>query len=92
MMNSNAGKISSMITVMWKLIGYTGVVLRASLEGILIPLHRGKGLQKDPSNSRPFKILSRIRKITEKAVSLEFDRAVTTDKAQFGFQAGIQIL
>lgn len=58
----------------------------------MVPLYKGKGDQAEPSNSIPLTILSHTRKITEKAVVIELDKAFTTDKAQFGFQEGIQII
>lgn len=33
-----------------------------------------------------------MRKLTEKSIVLEFGRQVSTDQAQFGFLAGVQVI
>lgn len=53
--------------------------------------YKGKGDQNVPANSLPLCILSRVRKLVEKAVVLDLDRKFETDKAQYVFQSGIQI-
>lgn len=80
-----------MLTEMWQTIGRTKIVPTDWLRGIVVPLFKGKGEQANPRNSRPLTILSHIRRVTEKAVVLELEKAITTDKSQFGFQAGLQV-
>lgn len=50
----------------------------------------------DPLSYRPlchtvYGLLSHARKIVEKAIVMELESLVTTDRTQFGFQEGIQI-
>lgn len=75
-------------------IGCTKIVPTDCLKGIVVPLFKGKGEQENPRNSPPppLTILSHIRKLTEKAVILELEKAMVTDKSQFAFQAVLQVL
>lgn len=91
MLKSNALKTASLLTYMWCTIGHTRIVPVDWLRRILFPLYKGKGEQANPQNSYPLTILSHVCKITEKAVVLELEKVVTTDKLQFGFQAGLQV-
>lgn len=88
----NAGKIAKLLTEVWCTIGHTIIILTDWLRGIIVPLYKGKGEQEHPKSYRPLTILSHIRKITEKAVILELEKVVETDRAQFGFQSGLPVL
>lgn len=86
---TNAGKTSELLTAMWRSVGRCTVVPKDWLKGITVPLFKGKGRKLDPENYRSLTIISHLRKLTEKAVVLELDKRVTTDKAQFVFLAGV---
>lgn len=92
MMKKNAPKTAKLLTGIWKTVDRCRIVPPEWIEGIVVPLFKGKGTQADPANSRPLTILSHIQKITEEAVVLEFYKQVTTDRAQFGFLAGVQVI
>lgn len=90
MMKSDPEVTADLLTKIWVAVGKSTVVPKDLLRGIMVPLYKGKGSQKDPSNSRPLCILSHMRKLAEKAVVANLDRQFETDKSQYGFQAGIQ--
>lgn len=92
MMKCNAGKAAQMLTGIWKFVGSTRIVPKNWLKGIVVPLYKGKGEQANPKHSRPLTIISHLRKVTEKAVVIELEKEIQTDRSQFGFQAGVQIL
>lgn len=50
MAKANAGKVSKLLTAMWRVVGYSTVVPSEWLEGITVPLFKGKGSQADPAN------------------------------------------
>lgn len=81
----NAGKIEDLLTELWCTIGHTRIVPTDWLRGIIVPLYKGKGDQAHPKSYRPLIILSHARKVTEKAVILELEKVVETDRAKFGF-------
>lgn len=91
MLKANPDAAAKLLTRMWQLVGKTGKVPEDWLRGVVVPLYTGKGPQQEPANSRPLCILSHVRKLVEKAVVTEIDRRFTTDRAQYGFQAGIQV-
>lgn len=91
MMKANPPVAATLLTKVWKAVGRTKQVPEEWLKGIIVPLYKGKGGQKEPANFRPLCILSHARKVVEKAVVLNLDRTYETDKAQYGFQSGIQI-
>lgn len=91
MLKSNAAKAAELLTEMWCTIGYTRIVPTDWLRGIFVPLFKGKGEQSNPKNSRLLTILSHLRKILEKAVIIELEKVVVTEKSQFGFQAVLQV-
>lgn len=92
MLKSNPRQTARLLTELWKTVGATRIIPRNWLRGIIFPLFKGKWEQANPRNSRPLTILSQFRKITEKAVVLDLEKVITTDRSQFGFQAGLQIL
>lgn len=92
MLKTNIESSAKLLTALWCAVGRSTVVPKQWLEVITVPLFKGKGSQGDPSNYRPLTILSHLRKLTEKAVILEFDKVVPTDRAQFGFLAGVQVI
>lgn len=91
MMKANAAKMAHMLGKCWAVIGRTRTVPPQWLKGTITPLFKGKGEMMDPKNHRPLCILSHVRKVVEKAVVEQMEELIVTDKAQFGFQEGIQI-
>lgn len=65
---------AGLLTQMWVAIGKSQVVPKDLLRGIILPLYKGKGSQKEPANSRPLCILSHMRKLVEKAIVTDLDR------------------
>lgn len=92
MLRSNTRQTDRLLTEFWRTIGKTRIVPVSWLQGTVVPLYKRKGDQDNPKNSRPLTILSHIKKITEKAVVIELEKVIKTDKSQFGFQAGLKIL
>lgn len=91
MLKSNPRQTAKLLTEIWKTVGETRIIPRNWLRGIVVPLYKGKGESAKPKNYRPLTILSHLRKLTEKAVVLELEKVITTDRSQFGFQAGLQV-
>lgn len=87
----NPEMAAKLLTKMWQVIGSTGQIPKGWLRGVKVPLYKCKGEQHIPANSRPLCILSHVSKLVEKAVIIEMDRKFVTDRAQYGFQAGIQV-
>lgn len=92
MLKSNAGKCTKLLTELWFSVGRTTVVPQEWLKGITVPLFKFNGKKSDPAIYRPLTILFHVRKLTEKAVVLEFDIQVATDQAQFGFLVGMEVI
>lgn len=92
MLKSNPEAAASLLTKMWRAVGKSGCFPEDWLRGIIVPLYKGKGCQKEVVNFRPLCILSHVRKIVEKAVVYELDRKFCADRAQYGFQAGVQVI
>lgn len=90
MLKSDPEETAELLTKMWVAIGKSTVVPKDWLRGIMVPLYKKKGSQKEPANSHPLCILSHMRKLAEKAVVSNLDRQFETDKSQYGFHAGIQ--
>lgn len=86
----NPWKTAHLLTEIWRTVGATRITPRNWLKGIVVPLYKGKGEQANLKNSRPLTILSYLRKITEKAVVLELEKIIVTDRSQFGFQASLR--
>lgn len=61
------------------------------MKGVLVPL-RKHGAQNDPANYRPLFMLSHIREILEKAVKIELESVLSTERMQFGFQRNLYTL
>lgn len=76
---------------MWCAVGRTRFIPEDWLKGIIVPLYKGKGSQKEPVNFRPLCILSHVRKLVEKAVVSDLERNLQADRAQYRFKAGIQV-
>lgn len=83
--------MAELLTAIWCVADKYNIVPDDWLEGITVPLFKVKGSQVDPSNYRPLTGLSHARKITEKSIVLELDEHVGTDRAQYGFLAGVQV-
>lgn len=91
MFKSNSAKVANTLSLCWKAVGKTKMVPLEWTVGTIVPHFKGKGTMGDPVNYRPLCILSHARKIVEKAVVMELESLVSTDRAQLGFQDGIQI-
>lgn len=91
MLKCNPEMAAKLLTKMWQVIGKTRQIPKGWLQGTIVPLYKGNGEQHIPASSRPLCILSHLRKLMEKAVIIEMDREFVTDRAQYGFQAGIQV-
>lgn len=90
MLKANAEASADLLTMLWQVVGRTKCVPQGWLSGVIVPLYKGKGDQNVPVSSLPIRILSHIRKLVKKAVVLDLDRKFETDRAYYGFQAGIQ--
>lgn len=90
-MKANAPKLAMTLRKCWRTVGKTRIILPRWLEGIIVPLLKGKGGMCDPKNYRPLCILSHARKLVGKAIIAQMEDLVETDRAQFVFQEGIQI-
>lgn len=89
MLKANPEEAVYLLTNQWKVVWKTVRVPLRWLRGVIVPLFKVKGEQMDPGNSKPLSTLSHARKLVEKAVITELDRKIGTDRAQYGFQAGI---
>lgn len=91
MMQTTPELFARLLAKVWETVGITIIVPSSWTNGVLVPLHKS-GRQDDPANYRHHCILSYIRKVLKKAVTMELEKAIGTDRMQFGFQMNISTL